>query len=56
MYIIGNIYTTKLFWSSKLGWIEDGEEIDIFSDEETEFLNLPMEGKWIKLNTPTDTI
>ena len=56
MFIIGNINDTKLFWSNKFGWIQDGEEIDIFSDQEQECINLPLEGKWIKLNTQTSTI
>ena len=37
-----------LFWSNEGGWF-DLDSADIFTEEETEKVNLPMGGQWIQL-------
>jgi len=34
------------FWSNSMGWV-DQTDADVFSKEETECLDLPIDGKWI---------
>lgn len=41
------ITNPKLLWSNTDGWVEN-ENFDMFTLEETETLNLPIEGKWIR--------
>ena len=53
-----SIYVIKhkqedLYWSNKMGWVEDGPDMDIFYDPEqfNKTFNLPMEGKWTLLKS-----
>ena len=48
-FAIINKNDSELFWSNTDGWI-DGDNFDVFTAEETEHLNLPIEGEWIRLN------
>lgn len=48
-FAIINKNDSELFWSNTDGWT-DGDDFDTFTAEETEYLNLPMEGEWIRLN------
>ena len=36
-----------LLWSNTDGWTED-EDFDLFTLEESETLNLPIEGQWVR--------
>lgn len=37
-----------LYWSNDIGWVSKGSA-DIFTEEERNSLNLPIEGKWVKV-------
>jgi hypothetical protein len=45
MYAIRNINDSGLAWSNEFGWVDD-ESYDLFTDEEANTLNLPIEGRW----------
>lgn len=47
-FAIKCINNSKLYWSNKDGWVE--KFFDMFTLEETETLNLPLEGKWVKFH------
>jgi hypothetical protein len=47
-YVIENVIDPELLWSNGWGWT-DGDDFDVFSLQEMETLNLPIEGKWIGL-------
>lgn len=47
-YIIENTQDCELVWSNQLGWTE-GFFYDVFSEEEKQVFNLPIEGKWVEL-------
>lgn len=55
MYVIQNINDPTLYWSNKYGWCEMDfdfkDTIDMFTQHEKNTLNLPIEGKWVKLNS-----
>jgi hypothetical protein len=38
---------TEEFWNNEIGWAEDLESADKYTEGEAEVLNLPMEGTWI---------
>lgn len=38
-----------LLWSNSDGWT-DGDDFDVFTIEESETLNLPIEGEWARLS------
>jgi len=51
-FMIVNENDNGLFWSNTYGWIDNDDnttELAIFSKEEKEIFNLPIEGKWFKL-------
>ncbi len=48
MYKIVNINDKKLFWSNCYGWTER-RNAELFTTEERNKRNLPIEGKWIKI-------
>jgi len=48
-FAITCINNSELLWSNTDGWVE-GEDFDMFTLEETETLNLPTEGQWVKFN------
>jgi hypothetical protein len=48
-FAITCINNPELLWSNTDGWVED-ENFDMFTLEETETLNLPIEGEWIRFN------
>jgi len=37
-----------LYWNNKYGWVNQSE-VDIFSEEEKNIFNLPINGYWEKL-------
>ena len=39
---------TNLFWSNLDGWVSDG--FDLFTLDESEYLRLPIDGKWVNLS------
>ena len=43
-------YESKAYWSNKHGWV-DISNADVFSEEEKNDLNLPLESKWRLLDT-----
>jgi len=43
-WIIFNIINPELCWSNDTGWQLD--DYDTFTDEEKEFLPLPLDGEW----------
>ena len=47
-YAIGCKTTPSLRWSNANGWTK-GPGYDRFTETETETLNLPIEGEWVKL-------
>ena len=49
-FVIQCINDASLLWSNTDGWT-DGDDFDIFSLEETESLDLPIEGIWTRLNS-----
>ncbi len=53
LWAIINKEDKNLFWNNQWGWIdldEDPEnEIDIFTEEQTIGLDLPIEGEWFLL-------
>jgi hypothetical protein len=48
MYIVQNTKYKSLWWSNETGW-GSKQGATRFTDEETEYLNLPIEGKWVKI-------
>ena len=46
------IKNPELLWSNTNGWVDD-EDFDLFTMQETETLNLPLEGEWIRFNKIT---
>ena len=48
-YVILNVNDESLIRSNTDGWIVEDEDdnYDVFSLEETEELNLPIDGKWV---------
>lgn len=51
MFIIENIYNSRLVWSNTDGWVDSNEDdnYDVFTLEESETLDLPIEGKWVRI-------
>jgi hypothetical protein len=49
-YVIRCITDHSLLWSNTDGWVDD-DCFDVFTLEETESLNLPLEGEWALLQT-----
>jgi len=47
-FVIANENDESLLWSNTDGWT-DSDDFDVFSLEETETLNLPIEGRWARL-------
>ena len=45
MLRICNVNDDELYWSNEDGWV-DINSSDIFTDEERNKVNLPMEGRW----------
>lgn len=43
MYVIISYHDSLLFWSNDNGW---GQVADIFSQDERDTLNLPLDGEW----------
>ena len=50
-FIIENVFNPQLVWSNIEGWVDSNEDdnYDVFTLEESETLNLPIEGKWVRL-------
>lgn len=48
LYVIYNKYDNQLFWSNTQGWVESPDE-EYFTQEEINFLNLPLDGVWAKV-------
>jgi hypothetical protein len=46
-YAVGSAQDQSLFWSNEFGWVE--RYYDTFSREETEELDLPINGRWVAL-------
>lgn len=44
-YAIRNVNDTGLAWSNEFGWV-DNESYDLFTQDERDTLNLPIEGEW----------
>lgn len=49
-FVIQNENDETLFWSNTDGWVDD-DNFDVFTLEESEELNLPIEGQWVRLIT-----
>jgi hypothetical protein len=45
MYAIRNSHDAGLAWSNEYGWV-DNDSYDLFTQEECDTMNLPIEGKW----------
>lgn len=50
-FVIENIYNSRLVWSNTDGWVDSNEDdnYDVFTLEESETLDLPIEGKWVRI-------
>ena len=50
-FIIENINDPDLVWSNTEGWVDINEDdnYDVFTLEESETLDLPIEGKWVRI-------
>ena len=40
------IKSKELYWSNQYGWIDNVNDADLFSYEETMMLMLPIDGEW----------
>jgi hypothetical protein len=49
-FAIYNINDPSLLWSNTYGWVDDDDSFDLFTIEESETLNLPLEGQWVRFN------
>lgn len=49
-FVIAHISDETLLWSNTDGWT-DGDNFDVFTLSDTELLNLPLEGKWMRLRS-----
>jgi|PlaIllAssembly_1097288.scaffolds.fasta_scaffold11206_7 hypothetical protein len=47
-WIIRNVNDNSLAWSNEFGWV-DNDTYTVFSGAETEYLQLPVEGRWVPL-------
>jgi len=47
-YVIENVNEPELLWTNAWGWT-DGDDFDVFTFEEKEEFNLPIDGKWMQL-------
>ena len=48
-FVIENTFDNELLWSNDFGWVsQDGNSFDIFSFQEMQSLNLPIEGSWVE--------
>lgn len=52
-FVIANISDKLLKWSNADGWTH-GNDFDIFTPEEKEIFNLPINGKWQQLRAKHD--
>ena len=52
-YVIANVNDSNLLWSNSDGWT-DGDDFEVFTLEESEELDLPIEGEWSLLVTHYD--
>ena len=50
-YVIECVNNPELLWSNAWGWT-DGDDFDVFSFDEKEDFQLPVEGKWMQLIIP----
>ena len=50
-FIIENINDRSLVWSNVHGWVDslEDDDYDVFTLEESETLNLPVEGEWVRI-------
>jgi hypothetical protein len=46
---VGNILdkSIPLYWNNTMGWV-DRELADVFTEEDTQELNLPIDGIWVE--------
>ena len=48
-FYIGHVDNSALAWSNTLGWVDLSEDDwDTFTLEESETLELPFEGEWVR--------
>lgn len=47
LFAIQCVNDPELFWSNEYGWVEFDCGVDYFTEDETNYLNLPIEGKWV---------
>ena len=47
-YVIQHYYNWELYWSNDIGWA-DRSCADVFTQEERDRLNLPIDGVWVRL-------
>ncbi len=48
LFVIVNKNDLSLFWSNSEGWTE-GDDFEVFTIEESESFDLPIEGEWKRL-------
>jgi hypothetical protein len=46
-FAIQSTHDPDLLWSNTDGWT-DGEDFDLFTIQESETLNLPADGQWVR--------
>ncbi len=44
-YLIRNTKDQDFAWSNDLGWVDDFS-LDLFDEDEVQYLNLPIDGEW----------
>lgn len=47
-YVVENNNDNSLLWSNAWGWT-DGDDFDVFTFDQKEDFDLPVEGKWMQL-------
>ena len=49
-FVIENVFDSKMVWSNTEGWVDENDcNYDVFTLEESETLDLPVEGKWVRI-------
>jgi hypothetical protein len=48
-FVVENTFNNEILWSNDFGWVsQESNSFDVFSFQEMQSLNLPIEGTWVE--------